>query len=76
MKEVIDRIIGGKIDPAHRFSKMAAVNFDGRQYTIRIPKRISNYFKIHKGNKVKFTINTVYTEETEKKIMVVELIEQ
>ena len=75
MKEIIDRIMGDEEKPARKIVKMAAVNFDGRQYTIRIPKKISINFKIHRGNKVKFIINTAYTEETGKKIMVVELID-
>jgi len=75
MKEIIDRIIGDEEKPARKLNKIVAVNFDGRQFTIRIPKKISIFFKIHKGNKVKFIVNTAYTEETGKKIMVVELIE-
>lgn len=75
MKEIIDRIIESEEKPARKFTKIVAVNFDGRQYTIRIPKKISNYFEIQRGVKVKFIINTAYTEETGKKIMVVELID-
>lgn len=75
MKEVIERIIDEKIKPEERIEKIVTINFDGRQYSVRIPKRISDLFEIHRGNKIKFIVNIAYVEVTKKNVMVVELLD-
>ena len=76
MKEQIKRIIGETDKPETRIEKIVSINFDTRQYFIRIPKKISEYLKINKGNKVKIIIDIPLMEEIGKKIMVVEILEE
>jgi bifunctional DNA-binding transcriptional regulator/antitoxin component of YhaV-PrlF toxin-antitoxin module len=75
MKEVIGRIVNELTKPEENIEKIVTVNYDGRQFIVRIPKKISDYLEIHKGDKIKFLVNTPYVEETGKKLMVVELLD-
>jgi hypothetical protein len=75
MKEIIARIEKKILKSEERIERTVAVNFDGRQFSVRIPKRISDLFEIRKGNKIKFIVSLEYVEETGKKTMVVELLD-
>lgn len=55
--------------------KIVWLSFDGDQFVVRIPQKISVALNLKKGNKVKFSLNLPYIEENHKKIMVVEIIE-
>ena len=74
MKEQIIRITQETDRPETKIEKTVTINFDGRQFFVRIPKKFSDYLKINKKNKLKFTVDIPYLEETGKKIMVVELV--
>ena len=74
MKEQIRRITQETDRPETKIEKTVTINFDGRQFFVRIPKKFSDYLKINKKNKLKFTVDIPYLEETGKKIMVVELL--
>ena len=74
MKEKIGRITSYNDDPETKIEKSVTINFDGRQYFIRIPKKISDFLKISDKNKMKFILDVPYIKDTGKKIMVVEII--
>ena len=76
MKEQIKRIIGETDKPETKIEKIVSINFDTQQYFIRIPKKISDYLKINRDNKVKITLDIPLIEEIGKKIMVVEILEK
>jgi hypothetical protein len=76
MKELIERITKEITKPEEKIEKIAAINFDGQQYFVRIPKKISDFLEINKGDKIKFLVNTAYIEETGKKFMVVEILDK
>lgn len=61
-------------EPEIKIERSVTINFDGRQYFIRIPKKISDFLKITDKNKIKFILNVPYIKETGKKILVVEII--
>lgn len=46
--------------------KKANISFDGKSYTVRIPKKIARAYKIKKGDKLKF-IAKLYPPISEKK---------
>lgn len=73
MKEKIIRITEDNGYPETLIEKTVSVNYDGKQFFIRIPKEISDYFKLKKKDSVKFIINISYIEETKEKIMVVKI---
>lgn len=75
MKEIIKRIIEEAENPEEKIEKIASVSFDGDQYLVRIPKKISDYLKLKKKDKIKFIVNVTFIEKTNKKIMVAEIIE-
>ena len=74
MIEQIKRIIAGTDLPETKIEKIVSISFDGEQYLIRIPKKISDYFELNKENKLKFTLDIPYALESKRKIMVVEVI--
>ncbi len=74
MKEKIIRIMSNNDEPEIKIERSVTINFDGRQYFIRIPKKISDFLKITDKNKIKFILNVPYIKETGKKILVVEII--
>ena len=53
MKEQIRRIIRETDRPETKIEKTVTINFDGRQFFVRIPKKFSDYLKINKKNKLK-----------------------
>jgi len=76
MKEIIERILdnGKGTEREEKIEKTAKISFDGDQFVVRIPKKISDILKFQKGNKMKFTVKLAYIQETNKKIMVVEIL--
>ena len=75
MKEIIERILDKDKIREEKIEKTAKLSFDGDQFLVRIPKKITDVLEFQKGNKMKFTVNLAYIEETNKKIMVVEIFE-
>jgi hypothetical protein len=75
MKEQIKRITEERINPEEKIEKTVTISFDGDQFLVRIPKKISDLLEMKKGDKVKFLVNIPYIEESKKKYMVVELID-
>ena len=74
MKQQIKRITEETNFPEQKIEKTVAVSFDGDQFLVRIPKKISDFLKIKKGLKIKFIVNIPYIIETGKKVMVVQII--
>jgi len=75
MKEKIERILDKDTVREAKIEKTATISFDGDQFLVRIPKKISDIFEMKKRSKIKFTVNLPYVEETERKIMVVEILD-
>ena len=75
MKEIIKRIVDKGTDRDEKIEKVAKISYDGDQYLVRIPKEISNLLDIKKGDKIKFIVNIPYVVETDKRIMVVEVLD-
>jgi len=73
MKEQIKGILDKNGLREEKIEKTVTISFDGDQYLVRIPKKISDALEIQKGNKMKFTANLAYIEESNKKILVVEI---
>jgi len=57
------------------FEKTVKLSFDGDQFVVRIPKKIASGLKMKKGDRMKFTLDYAYLDETAKRIMVVEILE-
>ena len=76
MKEQIKRIIEETENPEEKIEKMATISFDGDQYLVRIPKKISDFLNLQKKDKIRFIVHVPFIEETKRKIMVVEIIER
>ena len=74
MKEIIGRILDNGAEREEKIEKTAKLSFDGDQFVVRIPKKISDALEFQKGNKMKFTVSLAYIQETNKKIMVVEIL--
>jgi len=74
MNEQIKRITSDTDKPEIKIEKSVSINYDGRQYFIRIPKKISDFLKITDKNKIKFILDVSYIKDTNNKIMVVEII--
>ena len=74
MKEQIKRIISDTDEPETKIEKTISINFDGKQYFVRIPKKISDLLKITNKNRIKFMLDMPYIKETKQKLMVVEII--
>ncbi len=74
MKEQIKRIFGETDHPETKIEKTVTINFDGHQFFVRIPMKISEYLKLDKKDKLKFIIDIPFVEETGKKMMVVEIV--
>ena len=75
MSEKINRYFEKSRFAEERIERTNMVNFDGKQFFIRLPKKISDFLNIKKGDKLRFTLDTKYVSESRKKIMVVELID-
>ena len=76
MKEIIKRISTETYLPETKIEKIVSISFDGEQFLVRLPKKISNFLKLSKKNKLKFSLDLPYLEETGEKIMVVEVIDK
>ena len=63
MKEQIERILADADYPETKLEKTVSINFDGRQYFIRIPKKLSDYLKLTSTNKIKITIDIPYIDK-------------
>lgn len=48
-----------ELKPKINIVKEVSILYDGKQYMIKIPKEISDFYKIEKGNKIKFTIKPI-----------------
>jgi len=75
MKEQIKRILDKDTLREEKIERTVTISFDGDQFLVRLPKKISDVLEIHKGNKMRFIVNLAYIEETNKKIVVVELLD-
>ena len=73
MNKQIKRILDKNGLREEKIEKTVIISFDGDQFLVRIPKKISDALEIQKGNKMKFTANLSYIEENNKKILVVEI---
>lgn len=73
MNKQIKRILDENGYREEKIEKTVTISFDGDQFLVRIPKKISDALEIQKGNKMKFTANLSYIEENNKKILVVEI---
>ena len=69
MKEKIRRISSETYKPETKIEKNVSINYDGKQYFIRIPKKLSDFLKINNKNIIKFTLDIPYMEESGKKII-------
>jgi len=76
MREQIKRILSETDKPETKIEKTVSINYDGKQYFVRIPKKISDYFKITERDKIKFMIDIPYIKENKRKLMVVEVVEK
>ncbi len=76
MKEQIKRILDKRTIREAKIEKTVTISFDGDQFLVRIPKKISDALEIKKGFKMKFIANLAYNEETNKKHMVVEIYDE
>lgn len=76
MKQNIERILKESGNPEEKIEKTVSLNYDGKQFFIRIPKKISDYLNLKKEDTLQITIDVGYIEETQQKTMVVELIEK
>lgn len=74
MKEKIERIVGKTDHPETKIEKTVTINFDGHQFFVRIPMKISEYLKLDKKDKLKFIIDIPFVVESGKKMMVVEIV--
>jgi hypothetical protein len=75
MEEQIKRIVDETDHPETKIEKTVTINFDGHQFFVRIPMKISEYLSLDKKNRLKFTIDIPFLEETGKKMMVVEIVD-
>ncbi|KYK23282.1 hypothetical protein AYK24_10730 [Thermoplasmatales archaeon SG8-52-4] len=76
MKEKIERILKETGNPEEKIEKIASISFDGDQYLVRIPKKISDFLSLKKSSKIQFIVDVSYIEETKRKIMVVKIIDR
>ena len=76
MREQIKRILSETDKPETKIEKTVSINYDGKQYFVRIPKKISDYLKITERDKIKFMIDIPYIKENKRKLMVVEVVEK
>jgi bifunctional DNA-binding transcriptional regulator/antitoxin component of YhaV-PrlF toxin-antitoxin module len=74
MKEQIITIVSKTDKPETKIKKTVSINFDGKQYFIRIPKKISEYLHISENDRLQITLDVNYIKESKKKAMVVEVI--
>jgi hypothetical protein len=74
MKEEIKRILSETDKPETKIEKTVSISYDGEQYLVRIPKKISDYLELKNNNRLKFTLDIPFIEEYGKKIMAVEII--
>lgn len=75
MEEEIKRITGKNEYPETKMKQEVSINYDGKQYFVRIPTKISEYLDLNKKQKMQFIVDIPYIEEKEEKIMVVKIIE-
>ncbi len=54
-----------ELKPNLNIVKEATILFDGRQFMIKIPKEISNFYKIKKGNKLKMIVTPIKKNQGE-----------
>jgi len=73
--EKIRRIIERSEKPEEKIEKIVSISYDGKQFLLRIPNKISDFLNIHKKDKVRLTIDVVDIEKSHEKIMAVEFIE-
>ena len=76
MKEQIKRIISETDRPEIKIKKIVSINFDGKQFFLRIPKKISEYLHISDKDKLQVTLDVKFIKEAKKKVMVVEVIDK
>jgi len=74
MKEQIKRIVGKTDHPETKIEKTVTINFDGHQFFVRIPRKISDYLNLNKKDRLKFIIDIPFVEESDVKMMVVEIV--
>ncbi|GEM_PF-5170741 len=75
MKEQIESILDEGAYREEKIEKAATISFDGEQFLVRLPKKISDILDVRKGNKMRFIVNLAYIEKVNKKIMVGEIID-
>ena len=49
--------IKDQLKPNVDIVKEVSVLFDGRQYLIKLPREISNFYELKKGDKLRLTVN-------------------
>ena len=76
MKEYFKRIRADPEHPEERIENIVNISYDGKQYLIRIPTKISEFLAIHKDNKLKITLDIPSILKSKHKLMVVEVIEE
>ena len=75
MDERIKRIKERSEYPEERIEKTMSMSYDGDQFLVRIPKKISDFFECKKGDKIKFIVNVPYSKETKQRVMVAEVVD-
>lgn len=76
MKEKIRRIRGGAEYPEEQIRKTVSISYDGNQYLVRIPKKISDLFHLTKKSKLNFIVDVPSVVDKHEQIMVVEIVEE
>lgn len=75
MSEKVKRITYDTGRPEEKIEKTVTISYDGEQFLVRLPKKITDYLNIKKGDKIKFTVDVPYIAETKEKVLVAEIIE-
>lgn len=75
MKDKIKRIIDYSRYPEEKIVRTVMASYDGKQFFIRIPKPVSDFLAIKKGDKLRFMLDIKYVSESGKKIVVVEKLD-
>jgi len=57
-----------EIRPKVDIERTASVLYDGRQYSLKIPREVISYLKIKKGDKINFIIRLKQPPEQDEKV--------
>ena len=59
-----------------KIEKTVSINFDGKQFFIRIPTKVSEFLQLKEESKARVIVDVSVIEEVKRKIMVEEVVEK